>query len=379
MADGSYTHLSEGHVLPDPALLVRLTSLCGAHGALALAEKLASLAAFVGPVLSRFESVWRTLPSERDRVTRSANTLLLLKGKRLRPICVALAAHLGSAGFSERALQLAVAVELVHAATLLHDDVIDVAELRRGRPTARTLYGNAASIFAGDWLLIEALRRVRCSGFLPLLDGLLETIDEMIEAEALQLENRGRLNASLSDYFKVIEGKTAALFRWAMRAGAVAGGLPEEQETLLMRFGTHLGTAFQLQDDILDITGEPEVTGKPRFADLREGKLTYPLLMALEYAPELLTHLQVMLDVEQRRAQAGEGGDVGSSADSGDAEAQALAAVTRALRESGAEALTRARAAEEGARALACLEAFPASAARQCLETVVAATLSRDR
>src|SRR5262249_50298820 len=122
---------------------------------------------------------------------RAAGHLLDLGGKRLRPVCVALSARVGS-GFGRAARDLAVAVELVHHATLLHDDVVDLGDLRRGSPAARVVYGNAASIFAGDWLLVEALRRVRAAGVDETLDSLLDTIDEMVCAEALQLEYRGR-------------------------------------------------------------------------------------------------------------------------------------------------------------------------------------------
>jgi len=174
------------------------------------------------------------------------------------------------------------AVELMHNATLLHDDVIDVGERRRGQPAARMVYGNAATVLAGDWLLVEALRRIRQSGHHELLAPALDTLDDMIAAEAIQLENRGRVNVNRDDYFRVVDGKTAALFRLAMRAGAIAGGLPADQVNALERYGTHFGAAFQLVDDLLDVTGDPAIMGKTTFSDLHEGKMTYPLLLALE-------------------------------------------------------------------------------------------------
>src|SRR5439155_11378446 len=125
-----------------------------------------------------------------------------LRGKHLRPLCVALASRLG-AGFTAPARSLAVAVELVHSATLLHDDVVDVADRRRGEPSARIVYGNAASIFAGDWLLVAALRRIAATGIDGLLERMLAVIDDMIAAESLQLERRGRLAGDRDDYFRI--------------------------------------------------------------------------------------------------------------------------------------------------------------------------------
>jgi octaprenyl-diphosphate synthase len=219
-------------------------------------------------------------------VQECAHHLLARGGKYLRPLCVALSAKAGS-GFSESARHLAVAVELVHNATLLHDDVVDLGSVRRGVATPREVYGNAASIYAGDWLLVQALMRIQRAGVGGLVDRMLEIIDEMILAESLQLENRGRLNASFEDYFRVVEGKTAALFRWAMFAGGRAGGLPTAQCTALENFGLHLGVAFQLIDDLLDFEGEVDATGKTLFADLREGKMTYPVLLLLRERPDM--------------------------------------------------------------------------------------------
>ncbi len=211
----------------------------------------------------------------------SAGHLLALGGKRLRPICVALASRVG-AGFGARALDLAVASELVHSATLLHDDVVDVGDKRRGAPTARVLYGNAASVYAGDWLLVEALLRVRRAGYADVLDQALGVLAEMLEAEALQLKHRGRVDVTMDDYLRIVRGKTASLFRWALFAGARAGELSDEQAGRLSRFGQAVGVAFQAVDDALDVDGDPEVVGKELLSDLAEGKVTYPLMIALE-------------------------------------------------------------------------------------------------
>ncbi|MBZ0234996.1 MAG: polyprenyl synthetase family protein, partial [Deltaproteobacteria bacterium] len=287
----------------------QLSTVVGTQGLFDLAARLADLDRWIGAELRDFERDLATVPRGVRAVQAAAHHLLDLGGKHLRPMCVALAAKVGS-GFGERARQLAVAVELVHTATLLHDDVVDIAETRRGEPTARTIYGNAASIFAGDWLLVDALRRVRGTGYGDLLDEMLAIIEEMILAESLQLERRGQVNgprersqrfrtdrsgdlagpidhrdsppgSPFADYFRVAEGKTAALFRWAMRAGARAGECSPEVARGLERFGLDLGVAFQIVDDCLDFAGDAAVTGKALYTDLREGKLTYPVLLGL--------------------------------------------------------------------------------------------------
>jgi octaprenyl-diphosphate synthase len=272
-----------------PSLLSRLGAVVGPRGAQLLADRLRDLEAWVAADLAGFEAELAAFERGHSLVQRSALHLLDLDGKHVRPLCVLLAARAGS-GFSDNARQFAIAVELVHSSTLLHDDVVDLGETRRGKPTARVVYGNAASIFAGDWLLVEALRRIRRTGAagLGLLDRMLAVIEEMILAESVQLESRGRVNTALVDYFRVVEGKTASLFRWAMRAGATAGGLPEPACAALERYGHHLGVAFQAVDDLLDLDGDAAVTGKALFTDLREGKMTYPLIIALERSPALV-------------------------------------------------------------------------------------------
>jgi octaprenyl-diphosphate synthase len=216
---------------------------------------LADLADLVKWDMAALEEGIQGLPVGESVVHKSAHHLLEIAGKRLRPMCVALASRLGE-GLDDKTREFGVAVELVHCATLLHDDVVDAGDQRRGVPSARTLYGNAASIFAGDWLLVDALRRVRAADMPDVLVRLLDIIDEMIFAEAIQLENRGRVDARMRTYMQVVEGKTAALFRWAMFAGARAGGLPPDACKALEEYGLHLGVAFQLIDDHLDYAGD---------------------------------------------------------------------------------------------------------------------------
>lgn len=337
-------------------VLDRLANISGARGAVDLRQRLTALGRWVRADLAEFEAELATLPRGARVVHQAAHHLLDLRGKHLRPLCVALASRFGE-GFTPRARSLAVAVELVHTATLLHDDVVDVAERRRGQPAAAVVYGNAASIFAGDWLLVAALRRIGSAGVDGLLDRMLEVIDEMIMAESLQLERRGRVVADRDEYFRIVEGKTAALFRWAMLAGARCAGMSVDQEAVLERYGIHLGVAFQAVDDELDFASL-EATGKDPLADMREGKMTYPLIVALEREPALRTRLEAVL-----------AHDAPNSTE--------LAAIAAAVRATGALAATRELAELHVRHALDTLAALPAGTARESLETVALASLER--
>lgn len=262
-------------------VLGNLASGCAGHRLDDTAARLSEMREFLGSDLEEVERALARSGAGATVAHRSAQHLLAVGGKRLRPLCVALAARTGD-GFTPAARELAIAVELVHAATLLHDDVVDLGDKRRGVDAARVVYGNAASIFGGDWLLVEALGRIRATGLLDTLDRMLGVIKEMVVAEALQLARRGRVSTSREEYFEVARGKTASLFRWAMFAGARAGGVDDRVCGALEAFGSNLGVAFQVVDDLLDVAGDPRVTGKSVLTDLREGKMTYPLIIAAE-------------------------------------------------------------------------------------------------
>ncbi|RMH22808.1 MAG: polyprenyl synthetase family protein [Acidobacteria bacterium] len=330
------------------------------RGLTRLAGRLHELAEFVAGDQAAFEAAFGALPRDPRLVGRTARHLLDLGGKRLRPMCVQLAARLGSSS-AEVVIDLGVAVELVHSATLLHDDVVDLGESRRGAPTARRVYGNAASIFAGDWLLIEALRRVQRCRLPGLMEELLDTIEEMIFAESIQLENRGSVRLSRDDYFRVVEGKTASVFRWAMSAGARAAGLDEPCRRALETYGLHLGVAFQAVDDLLDLTGDEARTGKALFTDLREGKMTYPVILGLERDPALLPLVESIID-------AGDGAP----------SAALCARLIRALRDADAMRDCLALARQRAAHATRSLEALPPGRARRALATVAEAIVDRD-
>jgi octaprenyl-diphosphate synthase len=338
-----------------------LEQVCVAQGLGALATRLAELRPWLEGDLADVERALADVAAAGETVAeQSARHLLATRGKRLRPLCVALAARTGS-GFGEGARQLAVSVELVHAATLLHDDVVDSGDLRRGLPTARVVYGNAASIFGGDWLLCEALCRIQASQVADVLPRMLGVIKEMVIAEALQLAAKGRVDARREEYLRIARGKTASLFSWAGYAGGRAGESSPEACEALASYGDKLGLAFQIVDDVLDVAGDPGDTGKSLLADVREGKMTYPLILAAEEDPALARSVAALVT------------------DGGEIDATLLSQVARALLRSGAVEASLETAVQLSREAAACLEALPPSPARAALEAVALSTVRRRR
>jgi octaprenyl-diphosphate synthase len=202
-------------------------------------------------------------------------------GKRLRPILLLLSAKLVG-DTNPGCIHLGAVVEMIHTATLVHDDIIDVAETRRGRPSTNILWGNHTSVLAGDWLYMQAFQIALRERNFHVLDILIALTQSMVEGELLQLDRIGRLNVSEADYMELIDRKTAGLFSACARLGAVAGGGSDEQEQRLAEFAWNLGMAFQLIDDVLDFTARETVLGKPIGGDLREGKVTLPVIYALQ-------------------------------------------------------------------------------------------------
>ena len=201
-------------------------------------------------------------------------------GKRLRPALLLLSAKLFN--YEGRgAIRLGAVVEIIHTATLVHDDIIDEAQTRRGRPAANTQWGNSKCVLAGDWLYMQAFKVAVQERNFRVLDALIELTQQMVEGELLQMEKLGTL-ISLDEHFDLIYRKTACLFSVCMRLGAVLGGATAEQEDSLGRYGRNLGMAFQIVDDVLDLTASESVLGKPVASDLREGKVTMAVIHALE-------------------------------------------------------------------------------------------------
>ena len=279
--------------------------------------------------------------------TLSAAHLLAAGGKRVRPLTVLLAA----ASFGEvprAARDLAVVAELVHLATLLHDDVIDDGQERRGQPTSRRIWGNAVSVLAGDLLLTHALERTSREAPREVLTELFATLRRLVDGEVVQLRGRAVLDVTEETYFRIVRDKTASLFAWAARAGARVGGASAEAIDALGSFGDHLGLAFQLVDDALDYAGAPEETGKALHADLLEGKLTLPLLRAIARDRSIADDVRSVREGDVARA----------------------GRVAAAVRESGACDEVRDLARAETERALAALDAIAPSTPRSLLAGV---------
>jgi octaprenyl-diphosphate synthase len=202
-------------------------------------------------------------------------------GKRLRPALLLLAA--GAAGYRGRsAIRLGAVVELIHSATLIHDDVIDGANTRRGRPSANARWGNHMSVLAGDWLYMQSFAMALRERNFRILDILIDLTQTMVEGELLQLTRLGRIDLTEAEATELAHRKTACLFGGCARLGAVLGRQPQEVEDAFAEYGRNAGLAFQLVDDLLDFTASPEKLGKPVLSDLKEGKVTLPLIFALE-------------------------------------------------------------------------------------------------
>lgn len=202
-------------------------------------------------------------------------------GKRLRPAILLLAASY--AGRKDRsAIRLAAVVELLHTATLIHDDVIDSADTRRGRPSANAKWGNHKSVLGGDWLYMQAFQMALEERNFRILDVLIDLTQKMVEGELFQLAKIGRIDVTEQDALRLATYKTACLFSGCARLGAILGGLDFEEEQALAEYGRYAGLAFQLVDDLLDFTASAKQLGKPVLSDLKEGKVTLPLIYAME-------------------------------------------------------------------------------------------------
>ena len=201
-------------------------------------------------------------------------------GKRIRPALLLLCAKLFP--YEQRsAIRLGAIMEIIHTATLVHDDIIDEAKTRRGRPAANTQWGNAKCVLAGDWLYMQSFKIAVAERNFRVLDVLIDLTQQMVEGELLQIEKLGKC-ITLEEHLDLIYRKTACLFAVCMRLGAILGKSTPEQEERLAEYGRNLGLAFQIVDDVLDLTASEEVLGKPVASDLREGKVTMAVIHALE-------------------------------------------------------------------------------------------------
>ncbi len=236
-------------------------------------------------------------------ITEIADYLRAGGGKRIRPLLLLLAAK--SQGYTGHGMiRLGAVVEMVHTATLVHDDIIDGADMRRGRPSANTTWGNEKCVLAGDWLYMQAFRVSLEERSFKVLDLLISLTQQMVEGELLQIEKLG-LAISEKEYYDLIYRKTACLFHVSMRLGSVLAGATDTLEAQLGEYGRNLGLAFQIVDDVLDLTASEDVLGKPVASDLREGKATLAVIHSLEHgtAEERAAILQVLDDRSFERVQ----------------------------------------------------------------------------
>jgi len=241
----------------------------------------ASILSQVEDDLKRIEGeIEKNLSSSVPLIAHISRHIIRSGGKRLRPLLMVLAARLtGYQG--ENHYPLSIVFEYLHAATLLHDDVVDSAEVRRNKPAANTIWGNPAAVLVGDFLLATSFALAVSSGHLKILSVLSETTTRMAEGEILQLINSHNLEISEQEYIEVITRKTAILIAASCQIGAIFGGADHKREEAMRSFGLNLGISFQLRDDVLDYTGSEEEVGKPIGQDLGERKITLPLIYTL--------------------------------------------------------------------------------------------------
>lgn len=304
------------------------------------------------------ETIHERLRSDVVLINQLGHYIVDNGGKRLRPRLVLLGA--GAAGYSGRAhVMVAAIIEFIHTATLLHDDVVDASDMRRGQRTANDIWGNEAAVLVGDFLYSRAFEMMVDVGSMRIMAILARTTNAIAEGEVMQLLNIHDADTSESRYLDVIRSKTARLFEAATRIGGVLAGVDDDTEAALGRYGMHLGTAFQLVDDVLDYSAAADDMGKNVGDDLAEGKPTLPLIHAMGTAT----------DTDRARIRrAIETGGV-----------EHIDAVLDILQRCGSIDYALAQAREESARALAELEVLPASDHRDALAGLAHYAVARDR
>ena len=316
------------------------------------------LKASIGADMARVDAVLReSLSSEVVLIRQIAEYIVASGGKRLRPALVLLAAKACGDPEGHRHT-LAAVVEMIHTATLLHDDVVDESTQRRGRATANATFGNAASVLVGDFLYSRAFQMMVATGRMRVLEILSDATNVIAEGEVLQLMHAGDATLDEDGYVDVIRRKTAKLFEASARLGPVLAGAPAAIEEALAGYGMHLGTAFQLVDDVLDYSGDADTIGKSLGDDLAEGKPTLPLIRVLRAGGD------AERDVVRRAIVDGGRDD--------------FPAVIAAIRATGALDYARAAAQREAQAAIAALSPIPDSSAKQSLLELASFSVTRD-
>jgi octaprenyl-diphosphate synthase len=299
-------------------------------------------------------------------------------GKRLRPALLLLAA--GASGYrGESAIRMGAVVEMIHSATLIHDDVIDGANTRRGRPSANARWGNHMSVLAGDWLYMQSFEMALRERNFAILDILIDLTQNMVEGELLQLTRLGRIDLSEVEATELAYRKTACLFSGCSRLGAVLGKQPKAVEEALAEYGRNAGLAFQLVDDLLDFTASPEKLGKPVLSDLKEGKVTLPLIFALEAATPTAAEGNGDGDGHPHSHSNGEGRRlVAKVLEERDFQSVRAEQITRLVKETGALERSAKLAREYVSRAKASLSELPDTEYRRALLAVPDFILDRE-
>lgn len=283
-------------------------------------------------------------------------------GKRIRPTLHLLCARL--CGYPGRHdVVLATVIEFIHCATLIHDDIIDEATTRRGRPSVNSKWDNSVTVLFGDYMFAKAMELALRAESLPVMEKLAEVTLRMTEGEMLQTRYVGRVDLSVEEYLDLIERKTAALFACACELAGLLAAVPAAERAALREYGRHLGVAFQLVDDLLDLTGDEATLGKPAGSDLREGKVT---LAVLDLLAGGLPEARALVE----RVIAGDGDGDGS---------EDFLRLTRLLHATGALERVRDRARFHARRSIAALDGFPDSPARRALRSLPDLLLTRDR
>ena len=278
-------------------------------------------------------------------------------GKRLRPSLVLLSA--GTFGYSgKRHHDLAAVIEFIHTATLLHDDVVDASELRRSKATANALFGNAASVLVGDFLYSRAFQMMVEVDNMRVMQVLADATNTIAEGEVLQLLNCRDPDVDEENYLRVIRYKTAKLFEAATRLGAILGGSSPAEEEAMTAYGMHLGTAFQLTDDILDYSGDYQDTGKNLGDDLAEGKPTLPLIYAIKNGSSEQAAI-----IRRAIEKSGDGG---------------FQPVLEVIQQTGALDYARKRAQDESNIASATIASLPNSEYKECLLQLAVFAVTRN-
>lgn len=323
---------------------------------------LAAILAPIAPDLKALDEVIkRRLASEVALIDQISGYIIQSGGKRVRPALLILVAKaLSSDRKIPHVLDLAAVVEFIHTATLLHDDVVDESTLRRGRETANAAFGNAASVLVGDFLYSRAFQMMVAPNDIRIMQILSDATNTIAEGEVLQLLNMNDPEVDESSYLQVIRYKTAKLFEASTELGAILAGASNSERELAAAFGRHIGTAFQLMDDLLDYTASPEQMGKNAGDDLREGKPTLPLIYLLENGnseEQFLVRSAIMQNT--------------------DLPEDVFEQILTAVQGSGALEYTQLAAKREADLALGNIKAFPKNAATDSLIALCEYSLAR--